>query len=97
MRSVTGIVTILPFPVLTSAWGTRPLPNPATESAAILHKQFPHLQNETGAELRASNFVPAAKRVQDKPAALAGNHWCSRGEMEKARESGTRKKTRRQE
>jgi hypothetical protein len=72
MRSVTGIVTILPFPVLISAWGACPLPNPATEAAAIPQKQFPNLQNETGAVLEESNFVPSAKRVQDKPSAHAG-------------------------
>ncbi len=87
MRSVTGIVTILSFPVLTSSWGTRPLPHPATELAATLHRQFPNLQNETGAVLRAS----------DKPARSGRQSMVLPGDMEKARKSGTRKKTRRQE
>jgi hypothetical protein len=99
MPSVTGIVANLPFPVLTSAWGTRPLPNTATEAAAIPHKQFPNLQNETGAVLRASNVVPAEKRRQDKPArsgrlsAIIG----ARGGIGKSQEIRNKEKTRRQE
>jgi hypothetical protein len=96
MRSVTGIVANLPFPVLTSAWGTRPLPNPATEAAAIPHKQFPDLQNETGTVLQASNFVPA-KRMHNKPACsgrqslrCSGGNWKKPGNQEQ-------EKTRRQE
>jgi hypothetical protein len=97
MRSVTGIVTILPFPVLTSAWGARPLPHPATKSAAILHKQFPNLQNETGAVLRASNFVPAEKRMQDKPARYGRQSLVLSGGNRKIQEIRNKKKTRRQE
>jgi len=97
MRSVTGIVTILQLPVLISARGARPLPNPLTEAAAIQHKQFPSLLNETGAAFRASNFVPAAKRMQDKPARPGRQSLVLPGENGKSQEIRNKEKTRRQE
>jgi hypothetical protein len=67
------------------------------QSAAILHKQFPNLQNETGAVLRASNFVPAEKRMQDKPARYGRQSLVLSGGNRKIQEIRNKKKTRRQE
>ena len=90
MRSVTGIVSILPNPVLLSAWGACPLTNTPTAAATTL--QFPDLQNGTITAFEGSNLLPAAKEVRSSSVHTRPAIIVLPGEMEKARKSETRKK-----
>ncbi len=95
MRCVTGVVTILPFPVLIYTAGAYPRHYPATAETPVPQRLFPDLQNKTRAVLKEPTFAVIVRRDDDLPVFIKPADRVAWGKKPKI--YGVRKKTRRLE
>jgi hypothetical protein len=67
MRCVTGVVSILPFPVLIFPAGAHPRHYSATAETPAPHRLLPDLQNKTGAVINEPNFAVIVRHDDHPP------------------------------
>ena len=86
MRCVTGVVTILPFPVLIFPAGAPPRRYSAAAETPVPHRLLPDLQNKTGAVLKEPNFAVIVRRDDHPPALIEPADGAAWGKNRKSME-----------